>query len=598
MFSRTVSYLAVITLLSTSLGCGGAVGEEDPGILDNEMPGELSLGTDGKSDYASYDACLTQAILSYLNDGSLTEAGLAAASPKIGSRAARYIFEYRLGSDGVFDNLAELDSVKWVGIGVIGRLAQQVDPSCTDDPPPPPPTPNATADVVFSPAAYHNSHVTRAIEWIDAAQYSVDLAMYSMSNDTRIQNALSNALARGVTVRVVFHEANADRKAAPEDLAGTKSGKLEAKGADVRWVNKIMHHKFLLVDGPTLAMADASQARLVTGSANWSTGGATRYDENTIFLSQVAELAYAYQGEFNLMWNHSKDFVYDDTLVYNKADEFDADSRPSDDNTDSLFTSANFKVSSTGTTFSKVRGKQTVADGIVAEIATASQSIYIASGHLRSRHVYDALIAAKTAHPNLDIRVYTDGQEYLSEWGQDSQDDKRQACLVGAGDSANAIEDCMNKGYYYSYLLDQAGIALRFKYYAYRWDYSYAPQMHNKFIIIDNKTLLTGSYNLSDNAESGTFENMAILRAPQYSALIAAFEARFLELWDTRASGQELANLRDEISTDATIPLTFNAMALTWQQVTELKSLIRSNCSLVDSDAYRKHPEVHTSCPR
>jgi phosphatidylserine/phosphatidylglycerophosphate/cardiolipin synthase-like enzyme len=599
MFNRKLSYLAVIALISAStttvVGCGGPTGEADPGIIDNEMPGELSLGSDGKADYASYDACLVQAILDRLNDPALTESGLAGTKPKIGTRAARYIFEFRLGTDGVFDDLEEVDSVKWVGKGVIGRLADQVDPNC-DEPPTPPPAPNASADVVFSPAPYQNSHVTKAVEWIQSAQYSVDLAMYSMSNDSRIQNALSDALDRGVAVRVIFHQANDDRKADPEDLAGTKSAKLEARGVDVRWVNKIMHHKFLLVDGPTLTMADGSQARLVTGSANWSTGGATRYDENTIFLTQVTELAYAYQSEFNLMWNHSKDFVFDDTLVYNKADELGA--APSDDNTDSLFTSANFKVSSAGTTFSRIRGMKTVADGIVAEIEKATQSIYVASGHLRSRHVYDALVAAKAANPSLDIRIYTDGQEYISEWGQNNQDNKRASCLVNAGESSNAIEDCLNKGYYYSLLLGQAGIDLRFKYYAYRWDYSYAPQMHNKFFIIDGETLLTGSYNLSDNAEGGTFENMAILRAPQYGALIAAFEARFLDLWDTRASGQELADLRDEIATDSTIPLTFKAMALTWQEVTELKSLIRSNCSLVDSDSYRKHPEVHTTCPR
>lgn len=41
----------------------------------------------------------------------------------------------------------------------------------------------------------------------------------------------------------------------------------------------------------------------------------------------------------------------------------------------------------------------------------ADESIWVGSGHLRSRPVAEALIAKRAADPMIDIRVYLDGQE-------------------------------------------------------------------------------------------------------------------------------------------------------------------------------------------
>ena len=75
--------------------------------------------------------------------------------------------------------------------------------------------------------------------------------------------------------------------------------------------------------------------------------------------------------------------------------------------------------------------------------------------------------------------------------------------------------------------------AVRYKYYAYRWHYSYAIQMHHKYMIVDGKRLFTGSYNYSDNAEHNTMENVVIYDAAAFPALVAAFVANFEALWQT-----------------------------------------------------------------
>ena len=155
--------------------------------------------------------------------------------------------------------------------------------------------------MIFSPQNYENSHNVRIAKEIDKAQSSVDIAMYSYS-DSRIGNALESAVNRGVLVRFIFHTANDDRKKSGSSLDNSKSARLERLGVNVRYVNKIMHHKFVIVDGPIHSAEQATFAVIATGSGNWSNGAATRYDENTLFFSGYPELALRYQKEFNYLY--------------------------------------------------------------------------------------------------------------------------------------------------------------------------------------------------------------------------------------------------------------------------------------------------------
>ncbi len=582
--TRWLPVLSLGTALLVS-GCG-------PDDLEEALdPEEEGVFADGKLDNYGFGSCQTQAMLSFLNaEGTSVDAlrGL-----KVSKSAATNIVAHRDGPDGEagtadddpFDDLVELDKVKYVGLAVMKRVSEAapVVQACQA----------ADVDVIFSPQPYASSHLSRIATLIDGAKSSLDVAMYNLSDSGAIA-ALGRAVQRGVKVRYINEEGALDAKAP----AGTTSAKLEALGVNVRYVSRIMHHKFMIVDGPRDDAGKAASATLVSGSANWSNGGGTRYDENTLFLSKVPRLALRYQAEFHRLWQYSKDFVWDANLPYELGATIDPASIPADENADAAFTSDNFTNKPGSTTFYKIVGKNTVADVLVKAIQGAKTSIHIASGHLRSRPISEALLAAKAAKPSLDIKVYLDGQEYISAATHATQVKDLQTCLQQAGSNASAMQECKDKGFYFSYQVSQAGIALRFKYYAYRWDYNYAKQMHNKYMVVDGKTLITGSYNLSDNAEHNTFENMMVLTGAPYAALIQKYEQSFAGLWATDEGGAKLTALKDKIANAATIPLVFDAMALSWQQVTDLKALIVANCPKVNSAEYRNDPPAHTVCPR
>ena len=66
----------------------------------------------------------------------------------------------------------------------------------------------------------------------------------------------------------------------------------------------------------------------------------------------------------------------------------------------------------------------------------------------------------------------------------------------------------------------KSGIDVRYKYYAYRWNASYAKQMHHKYFVIDKKILFTGSYNLSHSGERNA-ENVLEIRDAELAERLA-----------------------------------------------------------------------------
>jgi phosphatidylserine/phosphatidylglycerophosphate/cardiolipin synthase-like enzyme len=528
------------------------------------------------------------AVLALVNDPAVTSDVL---DDEVGldKRAAQNIAKHRAGpdrtlgtdDDDFYDSVKELDAVSYVGSSALkSLLAYAKAHGYLRD---------KMLDVVFSPQPIESSHNARIAQIIDGAQESLDIAMYSFS-DNGISSALERAVQRGVKVRFVFETASADRRAGVDARPNTKSGRLENIGVDVRWVNKIMHHKFVIVDGPRDDADKAGSAIIASGSGNWSNGAATRYDENTLFLQGYPEMAMRMQREFNHLWEHSKDFDLgtpgtQELSTLQITDEI----IPEDPTMGVLFTSANFDVN--GSTFS-LGDSSVVAEGLVAAIHGAKERIHIASGHLRSRPVAEALMGKRQTDPDIDIKVYLDGQEYISEWAHSNQEADLNECLANASTDA-ATRKCTDKGFLFGYQVGNSDIEVKYKYYAYRWDNSYALQMHNKFMIIDD-ALYTGSYNLSDNAEHATFENMMMFDGPEFVSLVDAYEDHFQAMWVT---GEGLLDgLTAQVQSGQDFPIVFEPMALDWAQVTDLKELMRVNCPDINSDAYRKSASSHKYC--
>ena len=450
------------------------------------------------------------------------------------------------------------------------------------------------AYVVFSPQEIDASHLSRITQWIDEAQSSIDIALYSMQDSSAgVLASLERAKARGVRIRFLFHTANQDRKSP----AGTQSSRLEECGIDVRYINKIMHHKFALIDARG---GDAViRPRLITGSANWTSSAASFYDENTLFLTGDRALISRYRSEFDLLWEHSRDFDWVEfsgdfskeplTPGLGEEDSFTAADRFA------VFTSSNFETIENryGKGFRTIDDTNTVSRRIVELFKSAKHSIKIATGHLRSFVITNGLIELKRERPELQIQIYLDNQEFISSSYHYFQKAERQRC-IDAATSAAALQDCYDSGFYYSYEAVLQGIDLRFKSYAYRWHYSYAPQMHHKYILIDDETLLTGSFNFSDNAEHHTMENVIILQRSQYPEVIDRFAVNFQWMWDRNRS--QLVPLQQQILSGQRFPIVFDDMSLSWQELDTLKAMIRDACPSINDAEVREHPEKHRYC--
>ena len=562
-------------------------GDPDEGMSPD---GELDEGvTAGKTDGTAFSDCELEQVRQWLNDFTVNQEVLRQAG--VHTRAANNLIEYRdtIDTNRQFDDIQEVDDVPYVGPVAMRQLVAAVADRCSGR--------GDQVEAIFSPRAYEDSHLVRVVEAIDGAALSLDIAMYSF-RDSNIQDAIERAIGRGVQVRMIFESANEQHN----DPEGTSSAALEAIGVDVRYINKIMHHKWVIVDGPQTSAEQARTAVLITGSANWSHSAATRYDENTVIIRGNSEAILRFQREFNHLWANSREFLWNESLEYFETVNIIDDMILDDPNIDAVFTSANFTVSESaryGMTFSVVRGSNVVADRLVELIWSAQESIHVASGHLRSRPVSEALIARAEADPDLDIRVYLDNQEYLSSYSHNEQENELETCLEEAGDSEAQRSDCLDRGFLFGYSLHLAGIPVRYKYYCYRWHYSYAEQMHHKYMIIDGRILVQGSYNLSDNAEHNTMENIVIFDAAGFPTVVADFEANFESLWVTAIEDglyEELMNTVQNTTED--VPLVFEPMSLDWNQVTDLKRAIRDACPDINSSEYRSNPERHWYCDR
>jgi phosphatidylserine/phosphatidylglycerophosphate/cardiolipin synthase-like enzyme len=71
--------------------------------------------------------------------------------------------------------------------------------------------------------------------------------------------------------------------------------------------------------------------------------------------------------------------------------------------------------------------------------------------------------------------------------------------------------------------------------------------MHNKFAIIDNRLLLTGSYNWTASANNRNDENLLVIDDPE---IIKIFQNQFVNLWTNKYSSERTKELFDKAKVD------------------------------------------------
>ncbi|MEO1527044.1 MAG: phosphatidylserine/phosphatidylglycerophosphate/cardiolipin synthase family protein [Planctomycetota bacterium] len=383
-------------------------------------------------------------------------------------------------------------------------------------------TPAFAVDVYFAPSKDVPETIERTL---DSADKSIDLAIYSFT-DKRAQSKLIDAAERGVRVRVILHEARKHSKLADA---------IENAGGDVKYVTKVMHHKFALVDDG-----------LITGSANWSRSAYSRYDEDLLEFdpsdTEDRNVIASFAGEFDHIWRNAKE--YGETR-FEPGDAVDQENEA-----DAVFTSANLEVTTYRgePTFRSV-GKLPGVCGsrLIKAIQSAKSEIRIASAHFRRFDLHNELLLAMER--GVKVRMLLDQQEFHYDRTK----------------TPNAL---------YDEALQKAGADVRYKVYSRFWDYRTALQMHAKYLIVDDSEVLTGSLNWSENAELGTFENLIALTD---SSAAAKYIERFEMKW-RYGEGRLDALMADVRKNDE--PCNFKPLTLNGAQLRELRECYsRDACS-------------------
>jgi len=137
--------------------------------------------------------------------------------------------------------------------------------------------------------------VSRLIERMNAAQFSIDVTAYSWSIGS-VTDALIEAKNRGVSVRFIYDsEHNQDEVAYIEQAGIPVITNADGSGS----VSGIMHNKFIIFDARN-AQSEADDY-LWTGSMNFTSTGTNTNTQNVVLI-QDAALAQIYTMEFNEMW--------------------------------------------------------------------------------------------------------------------------------------------------------------------------------------------------------------------------------------------------------------------------------------------------------
>lgn len=435
--------------------------------------------------------------------------------------------------------------------------------------------------VVFSPQKELSGYLEELITTIDETQTKLDISIYSIDNYD-VYLALKRATARGVQIRMLYEGASEDKN----ETSGTVSHKLEELGVDVKYVNKTNHHKFIISD----------DNYLITSSGNWNTKANWEFDESTLSITDE-EIILRYRAEFELLWNNSREFGQSYTYTPTTPESL-LNAIVDNPNADAIFTTSNYNVynsSTYGPTFRKITNKQDVADRIVALINQAQTSIKISANHLRSRPISEALILKKSQNPNIEIKIYTDQQEYITESYNNYQTSQQQQCLANASTPAQQ-RDCLEKNFLYSYNLISAGIEMRFKSYSYDWDITTSNMMHHKYAIFDDDIIAVGSYNYSYNSETNSMENLVIFNSSASSSTVSKFIANFDEIWSLGRVENYYNDLLSHLnSSNRYVPVIFPSIALTHTEYANLKQQIATVCPTVTDGYFKNNGHLYST---
>ncbi|SMF00888.1 phospholipase D-like domain-containing protein [Pseudobacteriovorax antillogorgiicola] len=353
--------------------------------------------------------------------------------------------------------------------------------------------PNLETRVIFAPSRDKEIEKT-IIESIKAAKNEIKIAMYSFSN-REIKAALKEkASDDSVKIRVLINNDTKYTLLKGKTICSICTD-FENAGIEVRYNITKMHHKFAVIDNNIL----------LSGSANWSSttldeNDSKPYDED-FFKTRKAELVGGFSSEFTYIWNNAAHWNNelsngtDVTFINIVETEY----QPSDL---VRFTSSNFKKSKTTEgRWSKV-GSAVASAWLIEAIDSARSEIKIATTHYNRPDIHQAIIQA--FERGVKVQLVTDGGEYAFRTSANSNVDRDLALILGD---------------------DNVRFKRNYRFHSHK----IAQQMHSKYMVVDNSAVYTGSYNWSETAETGKFENLVKFTHP---AIVKSYSENFNKIFN------------------------------------------------------------------
>lgn len=425
-------------------------------------------------------------------------------------------------------------------------------------------------EVLFSPRQGEEAF-QKMYQLVAEAQSFVQVTLYSWS-DFGFDNAVEQALSNGAKVQVVMHP-----PLARSSSLAPRIKKLEGLGAEFKVAPQNMHEKFFIIDDQVV----------INSSANLSSGAKTKYSENIVFHypnldETLRPLLYDFKHEFAVLWNTAADIITQGEKIAPSLDYYFFDGNlpvniPRGYDPGFFSSSQNFSLEKNkkdSSLFAKGRyyslerlggtkNQETfVKDTIITEIRQAKRQILVGLNHFNIKEISDELIEA--VKRGVDVRLAVDNQEFKTKPN-------------GKEMTPQFIADFQKlKG-------KKAELPVRVKYYSHSPSPRYWLLNHHKFILIDysrngrDTVLLSGSYNVSMNAEHNQFDNMVVYKGSNFQELFEGFKEEFDVLWDWNREQKEqiLSAFLTPVGEHSYRLHGSEAVSLTWDEIFALRKEVQ-----------------------
>lgn len=216
---------------------------------------------------------------------------------------------------------------------------------------------------------------------INNAKSSIDFAIYGYSTTYAIENALRQAIKRGVKVRLVYDVDSKGGNIYPNTFEFVKMFPSSVSDKVSKDSALTMHNKFYIFDDNIV----------ITGSANLSHTDMSGYNSNSIMVIKSSDAAKIYKQEFEQMYSgkfHSEKISYPDKVFENMKIYFS----PQD---------------------------KAITNGVLPLIKNAKKYIYIPTFVITERRVVEELINARRR--GVDVKIIVDALNASNKYSKHSE---------------------------------------------------------------------------------------------------------------------------------------------------------------------------------